>query len=274
MGFPRQVYSNGLPFTSAEDLPNPGIKLVSPALYLLHSFSLSYPGSPKYRIDENKLLFIRLRTSQPHFFSIHNRYTYTYHFPLSFWSGLLAAWQFCPLFGSNSSQDSTGWCIAWSEGSVASYISLASTKDQEQGGIPSPSWMDTLYFVSKHLAWSFASEECKRNCIKIRPLFAMYVSSTLLQLSCWVVSNSLPQHRLQHARLPCLPPLQELTQIHVHQVGDAIQPAHPVSSLLFLPSIFPETGSFQMSQLFALGGKNIGVLASASVLPMNIQDCP
>ena len=27
-----------------------------------------------------------------------------------------------------------------------------------------------------------------------------------------------------------------------------------------------------MSQLFALGGQNIGVSASASVLPMNIQD--
>ena len=42
--------------------------------------------------------------------------------------------------------------------------------------------------------------------------------------------------------------------------------------LLLLPSIFPASGSFQMSQLFASGGQSIGVSASASVLPMNIQD--
>ena len=42
---------------------------------------------------------------------------------------------------------------------------------------------------------------------------------------------------------------------------------HP---LLFLPSIFPR--SFQMSHFFTSGGQSIGVSASASVLPMNIQD--
>ena len=43
--------------------------------------------------------------------------------------------------------------------------------------------------------------------------------------------------------------------------------------LLLLPSIFPSIRrSFQMSQLFASGGQSIGVSASASVLPMNIQD--
>jgi len=40
--------------------------------------------------------------------------------------------------------------------------------------------------------------------------------------------------------------------------------------LLLLPSIFPSMGSFQMSQLFALGGQSIGVSASTSVLPMTI----
>ena len=38
------------------------------------------------------------------------------------------------------------------------------------------------------------------------------------------------------------------------------------------PQSFPASGSFQMSQLFASGGQNIGVSASSSVLPMNIQD--
>ena len=35
---------------------------------------------------------------------------------------------------------------------------------------------------------------------------------------------------------------------------------------------FPVSGSFQMSQVFSLGGQSIGVSASTSVLPMNIQD--
>ena len=38
------------------------------------------------------------------------------------------------------------------------------------------------------------------------------------------------------------------------------------------PQSFPASGSFQMSQFFASGGQRIGVSASASVLPMNIQD--
>ena len=41
---------------------------------------------------------------------------------------------------------------------------------------------------------------------------------------------------------------------------------HPFSSC---PQSFPASGSFQMSQLFALGGQSIGVSASTSVLPMN-----
>ena len=38
------------------------------------------------------------------------------------------------------------------------------------------------------------------------------------------------------------------------------------------PQSFPASGSFQMSQLFASGGQSVGVSASTSVLPMNIQD--
>ena len=43
---------------------------------------------------------------------------------------------------------------------------------------------------------------------------------------------------------------------------------HPI----LLPQSFPASGSFQMSQVFAWGGQNIGVSASTSVLPMNTQD--
>ena len=74
--------------------------------------------------------------------------------------------------------------------------------------------------------------------------------------------------------LPVHHQLLEFTQTHVHQVGDAIQPSHssvvPFSSC---PQSLPASGSFPMSQLFTWGGQSIGVSASASVLPVNTQDC-
>ena len=51
---------------------------------------------------------------------------------------------------------------------------------------------------------------------------------------------------------------------------------HPTTSSSVAPFFclqsFPAWGSFLMSQLFASGGQSIGVLASKSVLPMNIKD--
>ena len=57
-------------------------------------------------------------------------------------------------------------------------------------------------------------------------------------------SNSLRPHELQHARLPVHHQLLELTQTRVRRVGDAIQPAHPLSSPSPLPSIFPSISVF------------------------------
>ena len=64
----------------------------------------------------------------------------------------------------------------------------------------------------------------------------------------------------------------ESTQTHVHWVGNAIQTSHPLSSPFSFPQSFPAPGSFQMSQLFTSGDQSIGVSASTSVLPMNIQN--
>ena len=64
-----------------------------------------------------------------------------------------------------------------------------------------------------------------------------------VQFSCSVVSDSLRPHELQHAGLPIHHQLLEFTQTHVHWVGDAIQPSHPL-----LPpsptSIFPSIKVF------------------------------
>ena len=86
-----------------------------------------------------------------------------------------------------------------------------------------------------------------------------------------VVSQSLRSVQL-FATFPVLHHLLELAKTHVHWVNDAIQPLHPLSSPS--PSAFnfsQHQGFFLMSWLFALGGQSTGTLASASVLPMNIQ---
>ena len=71
---------------------------------------------------------------------------------------------------------------------------------------------------------------------------------------------------------PVLHCLLEFVQILVHWVGDAIQPSHPLlSPFSSCLQSFPASGSFPMSQLFTSGGLSIGVSASASVLPVNIQ---
>ena len=70
---------------------------------------------------------------------------------------------------------------------------------------------------------------------------------------------------------PVLHHLLKLAQTHVHWVGDAIQPSCPLSS--------PSPPAFNLSQHqglvsqpFTSGGQSVEASASASVLPINIQD--
>ena len=93
------------------------------------------------------------------------------------------------------------------------------------------------------------------------------------QFSGSVVSDFLQPHEMQHARPPCPSPTPRVYSNSCPSSGDAIQTSHPLSS----PSpptfnLSQPSGSFPMSQFFASGGQSIGVSASASVLPINIQD--
>ena len=94
-----------------------------------------------------------------------------------------------------------------------------------------------------------------------------------VQFSCLVMSSSLPPHALQHARLPCPSPTPGVYS----NSCPLSQWCHPtiwfsVVRLSFCLQSSPASGSFPMSQFFASGGESISVSASASVLPMNIQD--
>ena len=100
----------------------------------------------------------------------------------------------------------------------------------------------------------------------------MYIFSSV-QFSHSVMTDALRPHGLQHDRLPYPSP----TPGAYANSSPSSQWCHPTISSFVIPfysclQSFPASGSFPMSQFFASGGLNIGVSASASVLPTNIQD--
>ena len=112
-------------------------------------------------------------------------------------------------------------------------------------------WSILSYFL--HKIWNFSSVQS----LSSVPLFATPWTAARQASSSVTNSQSLPGSKLVSI--------------------ESVMPSNHLilcCPLLLLPSIFPRTGAFQMSQLFASGGQNIGVSASTSVLPMNTQDWP
>ena len=119
--------------------------------------------------------------------------------------------------------------------------------------------------IAKHSG--LPGTECLRHrtcSAKIRMLLLLFSHS--------VMSDSLRPHGLQHARLPCPSP----TPRACSNSCPSSRWCHPTISSSVIPfscpHSFPASGSFQLKQLFASGGQQIGSSASASVLPMNTQD--
>jgi len=100
----------------------------------------------------------------------------------------------------------------------------------------------------------------------------MQANNYTLLFSCYVGSDSLWPHGLQHARLPC-PTLSPgvcsnscpLSRWRYLTISSSATPSS------FCLQYFPASGSFPTRRLFSSGGQSVGGLASASVLPMNIQ---
>ena len=118
--------------------------------------------------------------------------------------------------------------------------------------------------------------------MRVKWLINLYAEISKLMICHWsgtvqfsrsVMSDSLQLHGLQHTRLPFLSPTPGVYLnscplswwCHATISSSVV----PFSSCL---KSFPPSGSFQMSQFFPWGGQSTGVSASASVLPMNIQD--
>ena len=102
--------------------------------------------------------------------------------------------------------------------------------------------------------------------------FVSWLKRSSVQFSYSAVSDFLQSHGLQHSRLPCPSP----TPGACSNSCPSSWWCHPTnSSFVFpfsCPQSFPASGSFPLSQFFTSGGQSIGVSASASVFPMNIQD--
>ena len=89
----------------------------------------------------------------------------------------------------------------------------------------------------------------------------------LLLFSLLVMSNSLQSRGLQHTRLSCSSPSPRVC-------SNSCPSNHLIlcCPLLLLPSIFPSIRVFSKESVLHISGQSIGVSASASVLPMTIQD--
>ena len=117
---------------------------------------------------------------------------------------------------------------------------------------------------NKMLLTSIRKDKQRNKCLQI---------GRILLFSYSVISYSSWSHGLQQARLPCSSPSPEACS----KLCPLSQWNHPTisSSVISFSSClqsFPVSGSFPVSQLFASGSQSIGISASASVLPMNIQD--
>ena len=104
----------------------------------------------------------------------------------------------------------------------------------------------------------------------------MFMRDTLNCLQFSSVTQSCPTlcNPMDHARPPCPSPTP---RVYSNSRTLSHPRCHPTISSSVVPfssclQSFPASGFFQMSQPFASGGQSIGVSASASVLPMNIQD--
>ena len=103
--------------------------------------------------------------------------------------------------------------------------------------------------------------------------FFLLVVFSSVHFSCSVMSDTLRPHGLQQAWPPCPSPTPEAYS----NSCPLSRWCHPTTSSSVLPfssclQSCPASGSFQMSQFFTSGGQSIGLSASASVFPTNIQD--
>ena len=133
-------------------------------------------------------------------------------------------------------------------------------------GLPFPSPGDLLKLGIEPLSLALAGELFTTSATWEACIIHMLFSHS-------VMSYSLRPHGLQHARLPC----PSTSSRACTKSCPLSQWCHSIITFSVIPFIscpqsFPASRPFPVSQFFASGGHSIRVSASASVLPMNIQD--
>ena len=137
---------------------------------------------------------------------------------------------------------------------------------------PPPSWSSHPHSgygkMASDMNWKFGTVLQPFKCV-------CHLASTIC-CCCSVTKSCLTHCDPMDCSAPGFPVLHyflEFVKTHVHWVDDAIQPCHPLSSPSLPALIFPSIRVFsnESSEFFASGGQSIGALASALVLPMNIQ---
>ena len=194
-----------------------------------------------------------------------------------FWLLIQSVTSWLPSIDSHSSGGSYPlWILVTAPSSVTFCLGMVQTLCCWQSII-----LNQLFLVSPVLACTFIED----NSIKLSSVSSLHVLFVFfwelvwyqmlasVQFSHSVVSDSLQPHGLQHARPRCPSPTPRAYS-NSCPLSRWCPPAISSSVIPFSSCLqyFPASGSFPMSQFFASGGQSIGVSASASVLPMNIQD--
>ena len=156
-------------------------------------------------------------------------------------------------------------------GSEKGFWSFSITSFHSNSPVSRGSWMNSLFSV-----WTFCHNSSHALSYHgISFLFHSFysVQFSSVHFSHSVMSYSLWPHEPQHVKPPCPSPTPG---VHPNPCP-LCQWCHPTISSSVVPfsscpQSFPASGSFPVSQLFTSGGISIRISASASVLPMNIQD--
>ena len=160
-------------------------------------------------------------------------------------------------FPTTTSSASFPWTSEINSASSLCYFRLSSSLPHSMSWLRSLSVSRMQPVLSLGELWAIHTQTLASSApaASLSSLFCLCCSFIIFVLaSQWLSHVSLWCHELQHTRPPCPSPLPEFAQTHVHRVGDAIQPSHPLSS----PSppalnLSQHQGLLPMSHFFASG---------------------
>ena len=128
------------------------------------------------------------------------------------------------------------------------------------------SWSEKCHNVKRFYLLGFLWEDSTYKS-QIFSLLYLFIQSSSVTQSCLTLCNPMDRS------MPGLPITNSQSLLKLMSIESVMPSNHLILRRpLFLSQPFPASGSFQINQFFELGGQSIGVSASASLLPMNIQD--